>query len=633
MLELRSMASPFRIDDENQTSRHAATRSVRTVSESPMISQSRGSSASMYRSPRQRSASDPLVTNGAPLSEDKKPQMRSCGFVPVHLNFDDDDVRDPSVSTRPPSPVAQNRSLSLHDWLRNASRIDTSANLFSGQTMRERLLHYEDSLRTAEGQAWLSSCLSKSLGFGNRITGAEIMNKLENTDMEKMSDGAVFVMKLGIVLSSCGYCSVDVEYLLLAICEGTELPLNRINVGMGQMDVCFGAGHSFLLRASGGLQFDKILACVRLGKYVSSGVVDARAAIMLLDEIVERRKPYGQLVHMAAFVCLCGLSAICVRMGTFRDGVAAAVISIFPVAVLKLCKHGYHVTELVDFLVPVATGLGTSVLWRYLDQAPICHVPTWYLAVLIDFLPGAQLVYAAYEFQLSSIIYSTSRLVRALLQCMLLAIGLTTGWQFFGQNLASAEVGGKTGPLASLPPTEECNDAAFHKQVWSLYFGVFNLPLLCVIMIGANIRLRDMRMPLLIAYVSLFIYGFLTFAHVVELPAVVVNVIVVSVNAHLGSLHEYLTGTPPILSVMPVIFFLAPGSGTMLCILRTIHKAEGDESLPWQDLWAGLVMQGLSYAIGLHLATAIWRPMNFKRARAIAANENEPRQSRSLYLY
>eukprot|EP00930_Biecheleria_cincta_P099704 TRINITY_DN91309_c0_g1_i1.p1 TRINITY_DN91309_c0_g1~~TRINITY_DN91309_c0_g1_i1.p1 ORF type:complete len:624 (-),score=79.17 TRINITY_DN91309_c0_g1_i1:65-1936(-) len=543
---------------------------------------------------------------------------RSAASVSVHVNFDDDipPLSSPSsVASMPAMPATYGH------WLTRSCRVDTSANLFGGQTLPERLSYFGRKLQGPERQFLLEVNREKNLGFGNRITAGNVIDLLANTDLDNRADDVVFVMKLGIALSSSGYSSVDVQYLLQAVCEGMALPLNRMDIGLGEMNASFGDGHSFLLRAGGGLQCDKILACVQLAKYACSGLVDGRAATMVLDEIMDRRKPYGQLVHIVAFVCLCTLSALSVRMGTYRDAVAAAMITPFPIIVLKWCRHGHRITELVDFLVPVAVGIGASIVWRFVEHTPACHVPTWFLAVLIDYLPGTQLVYAAYEFQLSSIIYSTSRLVRALLQCMLLTIGVITGWQVFGHNLAVAEAGGKVGAIASLPPSQECQSTAFHTEIWPLYYGVYNLPLLFVIMLGANVRLRDTPVPLLISYISLLLYGFLTYSDVLQLPAIVNNVLVVSFAAHLGSFHEYLTGTPPITVIVPVVFFLAPGSGTMVCILRWIHKDEGDAVQP-QDLWGDLVMQGLSYAIGLHLATAIWRPLNFRRARRVTLQEH-----------
>merc|ERR1712176_437049 len=99
-------------------------------------------------------------------------------------------------------------------------------------------------------------------------------------------------------------------------------------------------------------------------------------------------------------------------MGTAEDALATAIITPFVILVLKLCKHVVKLTGCVDFMVPVATGMGASFVWKWIVPTSSCHVPTWLLSVLLDFLPGSQLVYAAYEFEFSAIINSTSRLVR-----------------------------------------------------------------------------------------------------------------------------------------------------------------------------------------------------------------------------
>merc|ERR1712039_537154 len=98
------------------------------------------------------------------------------------------------------------------------------------------------------------------------------------------------------------------------------------------------------------------------------------------------------------------------------------------------------------------------------------------------------------------------------------------------------------------------------------------------------------------------------------------NTITVAIAANLGCMHEYYTGTPPIISVLPVIFFLAPGTPTFVAIMRQIHQAEGDD-IRGTDIWGDLVLQGVSYAIGLHSAKALWRAMNIDRARTVAILE------------
>jgi len=253
--------------------------------------------------------------------------------------------------------------------------------------------------------------------------------------------------------------------------------------------------------------------------------------------------------------------------------------------------------------------MGASFVWRYVDATDECHVPIWILSVLIDFLPGSQLVYAAYEFEFSSIVNSTSRLVRALLQCMLLAVGVVVGWQIFGHDFHTRP------QFAGMPPAIECNDLEYKRGHWKLAYFVLNVPMVFALVIGTNVRLRDAAGPFFICYLSLLAYGWMTWAGAVAFPAVVINVICVFIAGNLASALEYAVGSPPaMVSVLPLILFLAPGGPCVKSILQGLRNTQ-DQGVSHADLWQGLVLEGLSYAVGLHLAISIWRPLVSSRAR------------------
>lgn len=494
-------------------------------------------------------------------------------------------------------------------WLARGFRIDLSPNLFSGETLDQRLIHFERRLREPGGAELLSTSRATSLDFSNRLSGADIIQMCSYSGMSDHADGIIFVMKMGVALASCGYCSIEVELLLKAVCEGLGTPLNKIDHGPGRLHASFGTAPPLFVRTNAGVQSDKLIALVQLSMFVSSGAVDPRVAVFVLDEILGRRKPYGQFVHMMAFQCVCTCASVTIRMGTWEDAIATALITPFVILVLKVCKHGVKIADTVDFMVPFATGMGASIVWRFVLPASACHVPIWLLSVLIDFLPGSQLVYAAYEFEFSSIVNSTSRLVRALLQCMLLAVGIVVGWQAFGHNLV------RRSQFASLPPAVECNDLEYKHGHWTLAYFVINVPMVFALVVGTNIRLRETVGPFFICYVSLLVYGFLTWANVFVFPAVVVNVICVFIAGNLASALEYAVGSPPaMVSVLPLILFLAPGGPCVKSILQGLWNTQ-EEGVSHADLWQGLVLEGLSYAVGLHLAISIWRPMVFRRAR------------------
>ena len=104
--------------------------------------------------------------------------------------------------------------------------------------------------------------------------------------------------------------------------------------------------------------------------------------------------------------------------------------------------------------------------------------------------------------------------------------------------------------------------------------------------------------------------------HFAELPQYVVNALAMFIAGDLGSLCEYVTTTPAVLSVLPVVLVLAPGSGAVKSVLQTMHvhinetdTSHGHAVAPWDDM----VLEGVSYAVGLYVAAVIWRPVNHRR--------------------
>mmetsp|Transcript_92790 Transcript_92790/g.276817 ORF Transcript_92790/g.276817 Transcript_92790/m.276817 type:complete len:592 (+) Transcript_92790:68-1843(+) len=519
---------------------------------------------------------------------------RTASSIPVQSNFNDED-EDNSVS----------------GWLRRNFRADLGRNSFGGMTLEDRLGHFSSEVaeRSKEETAWV---FAKELGFGNALTAAEVRAMYEGTSLQGSADKVVLVLKLGLALLGYGACTVDAEAIMLGACSGLDLPVNCIRLGHRELQASFGNGPCHLLPTTGEVMADKLVAVTRLANHLTSST-DVTAAIMVLDEITGRRKPYSGYIQLFSFYCLCVGAAVAIRTSTYRDAVAVAMIAPFPIAVIKLAKRCRFFLPVLDFCIAASVGMGTSIVWRFVQRDATCHVPVWYLSVLIDFLPGGQLVYGAYEFEFSSLINASSRLVRALLQCMVLAAGITIGWQVFGHNLASADLHGQTGAIASLPPAIECDNPAFKKSHWLEYAGVYNIPMVFVILVGLNVRVRDMPGPMLISYLSMLIYGLLTNSDLVDLPLVVTNVLTVFLAGTLASLYDFLTAVPASISVLPVICFLAPGAGTLKAIIASLHRAAHDQ-VDSADLWGDLVLEGMSYAVGLHLATALWRPLYLRRA-------------------
>merc|ERR1740121_1711042 len=129
-------------------------------------------------------------------------------------------------------------------------------------------------------------------------------------------------------------------------------------------------------------------------------------------------------------------------------------------------------------MMPVFVGTVTPIIWRHIfPDNDACRVTTWILASVLFFLPGVQLIYGAYETEFGSVVNGSGRLVAALMRCMFLVMGLTSGWQVFGYNAAIADTHGRRGAVASLPPSVPCPGDV----PWWMSTCFWNLPLLLFI--------------------------------------------------------------------------------------------------------------------------------------------------------
>merc|ERR1712039_894722 len=97
--------------------------------------------------------------------------------------------------------------------------------------------------------------------------------------------------------------------------------------------------------------------------------------------------------------------------------------------------------------------------------------------------------------------------------------------------------------------------------------------------------------PIIYGYFSLLVYGVLLHANdlgLPELPPLVCNCIGVFLAGNLGYLHEFVTGTPAILTVLPVVLVYAPGAAAVKSMLAALHNASGDFHTS-TDIWVHAV--------------------------------------------
>mmetsp|Transcript_73026 Transcript_73026/g.159692 ORF Transcript_73026/g.159692 Transcript_73026/m.159692 type:complete len:330 (-) Transcript_73026:63-1052(-) len=306
-------------------------------------------------------------------------------------------------------------------------------------------------------------------------------------------------------------------------------------------------------------------------------------------------------------------AAICAFSGSYEDFLAAGLCAPAISLTLRISTRLKTLQRLEGVLIPTMLGLVVPIVWRYIIPTDPCHVVSWYLACLLVFLPGSQLVYGAYEVEGGSIVTGGGRLIGAIVRCMFLALGMSLGWQVFGHNAATPYIH-KRGAIASIPPREACEPGP-NDIPWLIVFGLYNFPMLFFCLVGLNCRIRAMLGPFGVAYLSLLAY--ISLREWNELPPTIVNIITVFLSGCLGAIYEYVTGTPKQVALIPVVLILAPGAGAVRDTLGGLHRSVYDDG-PNSHMWDGLVLESGSYAFGLYLAQAIWRPLIRKRSRSWA---------------
>ena len=164
-------------------------------------------------------------------------------------------------------------------------------------------------------------------------------------------------------------------------------------------------------------------------------------ATAFLDSIIAAPLPYGFAMHCVALHCALTCAAFCTYQGDARDALAVALVAPFVIAASKLCQSCPALGPMEVLLVPFVIGLFVPLVWEYIVPVAVDHISVMVFSLLLVWLPGSELIYGVYEIKMGSTTIGGSRLVSTLIQSMLLALGITMGWQVFGSNAHLRVVG------------------------------------------------------------------------------------------------------------------------------------------------------------------------------------------------
>ena len=152
---------------------------------------------------------------------------------------------------------------------------------------------------------------------------------------------------------------------------------------------------------------------------------------------------------------------------------------------------------------------------------------------------------------------------------------------------------------------------------WKFAFGVVNALLIVNMCVAYNMRVRKLLGHFLVGYASLFLYGYLTFAVNDEatIDSHIVSAITMFTTGFLAGLLELLTGAPSSTSIIPVVLILAPGSTAVRISLKDMQLSGSvTDAVLGLGIWDNLILQCVSFAVGLFLSLEMLKPaLRYKR--------------------
>ena len=432
--------------------------------------------------------------------------------------------------------------------LKEAFRIDTSRRPSMGQRLQATKAELSSSTEKTD-----SAAIEPADGEWTADVAASA--NMPATDTEKID----FLLKLCQALLAYGQCTVDAEERTTNAAITMGLPVPVLDVGPRCMHAAFEGIKSSHLQTTRDIVLCKLQDVTELAIHAATQGQnytrqDVEAACVLLEEISKEPLPYGWIIQDILFVWLCTMAAIGAFFGSYSDMLVVFIISLFILGIKKLITRFPMVLAPLELiLVPAVSGLLTAAAYRIASNDTgdkPCNIPIIFLSPLLVYLPGSELIYGAYEVLMGHFTVGAARLVSSLVKCMVIALGLTIGWQFTGYNLMKDTIDIQGGVEASFVPKDKCAPFTQPQNIspWWMVFGVWNLVMLIPVLGGLQVRPRDMLMNYGIAYLSLVLFGALNFAgsegEGVGLNEFLVDIIGLFFATNLSCLREYVTGVP-----------------------------------------------------------------------------------------
>ncbi|SFB04596.1 Uncharacterized membrane protein YjjP, DUF1212 family [Nocardioides alpinus] len=407
---------------------------------------------------------------------------------------------------------------------------------------------------------------------------ADVAAVWESPDPRDEALVIAFVIALGVAMVDSGASVTQVTATLRRVAAVNGVPEIAIAVLPTALFVSMPGAESVqtaIAPAGDSLRLDQVGAVFAVVDDAEAALIGPQAGLAALVAAGARPAPYAPWLRLAGYPLLAAGLILIVR-GTWWEMLTAVVLA---TGAGTLQLHRSEVPAAYRVFLPVATAFGCSLSVFLLIRAGAdIGVFAPLLAVLVTFLPGAQLTTAVIELATGQMVAGVGRLAHGLMTLTLLAIGIVTASQLVGV------------PAHSLP--EPSLDG----------FGVLS-PWLGVLVFGAGVVLTSsVELPmarwvvsiLLVAYAGQVVGGTLLGEDLSAFTGALVMTPLAMLVAELP------TGPPTLVTFMPAFWLLVPGAAGLAGVAKYLgdQRADGVTSL----LAAGGSMLGIAFGVLLGLA-------------------------------
>jgi len=338
-------------------------------------------------------------------------------------------------------------------------------------------------------------------------------------------------------------------------------------------------------------------------------VQDVGRCLEMLDELRTRPMPWGWIWCQLSDLLFPPFCTWAYFNGSWESFCTCLWINAMVMALCALFRRVPPLANLLPVLQPLLVGLFVPMLNTLHFQnvwLESCQQTAVTLGLVINLLPGTDLIRGAFSAFKGQAVDGTSRLMTAYIQIIWLGLSIQLGWQFFGGFIFNEDGTRTTQPTFFVPAClPDGKDAE-----WWMRLGVVNIPTILILFPGLHIRAADAMAVVACAVGAMCVQHELN-ATWPGLVGYTVNVFTLTAMCMAANVYRLLTGTLEVVCISPLIVCMAPGAGALMRCFKATAILEGDAFVQaGVSVLFELLSTGSSLAMGMYLAEEFFKPIH-----------------------